>query len=903
MAEKVPSLRSTADPVDGTTERCAKRSKHEQAAEPGVPKQQIPRPGYGKMGRQVRIVANHFLVTFQPRIAITHYNCKVYVTSDENRPLRSTVKRKVLDALRDNSDFKGLPFAYDGEQNLYVAGKHEIRLKEYQVSLPPDHRRVSPTFTVELAYAAVIDMATIAAVIRGETDKRSQDALRVLDIVIREHASKKCYILQRDCFFSKSFGRGVNLQGGAETWKGYHASFRLSQNGLSLNLDTATTIMIKESKVEVFVEELCKKKTRHFTNEDYVKCKRVLKGILIHNDLQKERNPRPHKILGFSPAANSSQTFRLKKKNSPDTMDDFEEITVADYYATIKGVALNAPFQRALDVGRKDRPTYFPMEHCSIVPGQRYKRSLTTIQRQGMIRECKLNPDQRVRVINSMMQTNKFHDDDMVKSFDVRIDDKMVRLEARVLDPPQLQFAKNHRETPRNGRWNFNVDRQMNQPASTGKWIVVWFKSRRTLNVNAKKIGNDLVDVASKKGMKFGAFEVFEEKDHEHERMSPAQRVERMIERLRSAVRDAQGIPVPAARWPLILAILPEKSPDLYIPFKKICETKLGVVTQCIVPPNGQANPKYLSSVSLKINLKLGGYNSVLASEDSKTLPKISSVPTIIFGLDVSHGSAGDSESPSVAAAVATFEWPRFSRYTCSIRAQKPKVEIIRGLFEQNKDGHDAGMVQDLLMQFFLKSAAPGRRLEERKPQQILVFRDGVSESQFQQVLEKEVGAFKAACRAMEKDYNPRITFVVVQKKHHTRFFQDQNFGNVAPGTVIDRTVCHPRYYDFYLVSHAAIGTSRPTHYHVLCDEIGFTADDLQQITHGLCYTYSRCTSAVSVVAPAYYAHVAAAHCRNFLDSSDSSSESTVRAADHDERCLSALPKLHDNVLQKMFYA
>lgn len=31
-------------------------------------------------------------------------------------------------------------------------------------------------------------------------------------------------------------------------------------------------------------------------------------------------------------------------------------------------------------------------------------------------------------------------------------------------------------------------------------------------------------------------------------------------------------------------------------------------------------------------------------------------------------------------------------------------------------------------------------------------------------------------------------------------------------------------------------GTSRPTHYHVLHDEIGFTADDLQELVHSLSY-------------------------------------------------------------------
>lgn len=31
-------------------------------------------------------------------------------------------------------------------------------------------------------------------------------------------------------------------------------------------------------------------------------------------------------------------------------------------------------------------------------------------------------------------------------------------------------------------------------------------------------------------------------------------------------------------------------------------------------------------------------------------------------------------------------------------------------------------------------------------------------------------------------------------------------------------------------------GTTRPTHYHVLLDEVGFSADDLQELVHSLSY-------------------------------------------------------------------
>ncbi|CAN6303362.1 unnamed protein product [Urochloa humidicola] len=100
--------------------------------------------------------------------------------------------------------------------------------------------------------------------------------------------------------------------------------------------------------------------------------------------------------------------------------------------------------------------------------------------------------------------------------------------------------------------------------------------------------------------------------------------------------------------------------------------------------------------------------------------------------------------------------------------------------------------------------------------------------------------------------------------------------GNILPGTVVDQKICHPTEFDFYLCSHAGIqGTSRPTHYHVLYDENHFTADALQSLTNNLCYTYARCTRAVSVVPPAYHAHLAAFHARYYVEGEGSDSGST----------------------------
>lgn len=48
----------------------------------------------------------------------------------------------------------------------------------------------------------------------------------------------------------------------------------------------------------------------------------------------------------------------------------------------------------------------------------------------------------------------------------------------------------------------------------------------------------------------------------------------------------------------------------------------------------------------------------MLAVEQSPSIPLVSKAPTIILGMDVSHGSPGQSDVPSIAAVVFfALEW------------------------------------------------------------------------------------------------------------------------------------------------------------------------------------------------------------------------------------------------------
>ncbi|PPR83790.1 hypothetical protein GOBAR_AA36925 [Gossypium barbadense] len=135
-------------------------------------------------------------------------------------------------------------------------------------------------------------------------------------------------------------------------------------------------------------------------------------------------------------------------------------------------------------------------------------------------------------------------------------------------------------------------------------------------------------------------------------------------------------------------------------------------------------------------------------------------------------------------------------------------------------DKVDDGIMKEALLDFYTSS-------EKRKPDQIIIFRERVSESQFNQVLIKLL-------RLGSPD-------------------------NVLHGSVIDNKVCHPKNNDFYLGTHAGmIGITRQTHYHVLLDQAGFSADDLQKFVQSLSYMYQMSTTAIFVVPPIFYAHLAA---------------------------------------------
>ena len=119
-------------------------------------------------------------------------------------------------------------------------------------------------------------------------------------------------------------------------------------------------------------------------------------------------------------------------------------------------------------------------------------------------------------------------------------------------------------------------------------------------------------------------------------------------------------------------------------------------------------------------------------------------------------------------------------------------------------------------------------------------------------------------CFVFQGAIDTKISIVICQKRHKTRFAYEQPDGtrlNCCPGVCVDAkggvgSIASATFVEFYLNSHTAIqGTAKSCKYSLIYDEIGIKLSELELLTYWSCYLYARCNRSVSYATPAYYAH------------------------------------------------
>ncbi|KAL4195795.1 hypothetical protein AMTRI_Chr04g242840 [Amborella trichopoda] len=844
------------------------------------------RPGYGRAGDRCVVNANHFLVQLSCN-EIVHYD--VTITPE----VRSMERNRIIisDLIRLHKDSLGrrLP-AYDGRKCLYTAGPLPFASKNFTIKLSDEVagsstlQRREKEYTVTIRFAAIVPIDHLRQFLQGRQLDCPKEAIQALDVVLRELPTRNYIPVGRN-FYSPKLGKIEKMPDGLECWRGYYQSILPKQMGLSLNIDMSSTSFYDPIPVIGFVCNLLKQDyPKQLSDQERVKVKKALRGVNIKVTHTKRR----YRVSGVTQESTSQLVFHNEEQGT--------DTTVVKYFMEKYNIRLKHVYLPALEVGNGRRAIHIPMELCEIVEGQHYKKKLNEKQVTALLRASCQRPRDREQNCINMIRKNRYPDDPYAREFGIRVSENITTVEARVLRPPMLKYHETGKErhcTPRTGQWNM-IDKKMVNAGAVPTWACVNFSK---LYPNAvESFCDELVAICRRLGMEFNPRPVIPFANARPEN------VERLLDHVHGRTSKTRPI--------LLIVILPDVTGSLYGQLKCLCETKYGIISQCCKPkhvtkPNRQ---QYLENVALKINVKVGGRNSVLIDAVQKRIPMVTDQPTIIFGADVTHPQPGEDSSPSIAAVAASQDWPEITKYKVMVSTQAHRREIITDLYtcQHLPTGLvHGGMIRELLISFW--------RENRLKPQRIIFYRDGVSEGQFAQVLLEEMDAVRKACASLEVGYLPPVTFIVCQKRHRTRLFANNHnnqssvdrSGNVLPGTVVDTKICHPTEFDFFLCSHAGIqGTSRPAHYHVLFDENNFTADGLQSLTNNLCYTYARCTRSVSIVPPAYYAHLGAFRARYYLDPNLSDSGSVADRGNREagDVAIRRLPDIHNDVKNVMFF-
>ncbi|XP_043691980.1 protein argonaute 7-like isoform X2 [Telopea speciosissima] len=864
------------------------------------------RPDSGGLeGSLIPLLANHFLVQFDSSQKIFHYD--VEISPHPSKEIARMIKQKLV---QDHSAaFSNVQTAFDGRKNIYSPVEFQNDKLEFYISLPiPMAKSIWPSneisnttekhhelklFRVNIRLVSKFDGKELSCYLSKEGEDWAplpQEYLHALDIVLRQGPIEKCIPLGRS-LYSSSMGGTKDIGGGAVGLRGFFQSLRPTQQGLALNVDFSVTafhesigiIQYLQKRLES-LKDLSQRKTRGLVGEEKKEVEKALKNIRVFV-CHRETDQR-YRVHSLTNEATENLWFKDR---------DGKDLRLVDYFKDYYNFDIQFRNLPCLQIS-KSKPCYLPMELCVVCEGQKYLGKLSDDQTAKILKMGCQRPRERKAIIDRVMggtfgPTSSEHG----REFKLHVSREMTRLNGRVLQPPKLKLGDNGHITnlvpSRHDRqWNL-LDSHVFEGTRIERWVLISFGGTPDQRSNIPRFMDQLSQRCEQLGIYLNKNTLIRPQFEPIQVLNNVTLLESKLKKIhRASSRNLQ----------LLICVMERKHKG-YADLKRIAETGVGVVTQCCLYPNlAKLGSQFLANLALKINAKVGGCTVALYNSLPSQVPRLFELddPAIFMGADVTHPHPLDDSSPSIAAVVGSMNWPAANKYISRMRSQTHRQEIIQDLGE---------MVAELLEDFYQEV--------NKLPKRIIFFRDGVSETQFYKVLQEELRAIRVACSRFPT-YKPAITFMVVQKRHHTRLFSyksdpslaggDGLDENISPGTVVDTVITHPREFDFYLCSHWGVkGTSRPTHYHVLWDESRFTSDELQKLVHNLCYTFVRCTKPVSLVPPAYYAHLAAYRGRLYLERSDSPSIVKNTAATLSRSGppkATPLPKLNDNVRKLMFY-
>ncbi|KAJ7473799.1 argonaute-like protein [Mycena galericulata] len=770
----------------------------------------------------------------------------------------AAMNMRIIKALQDHvapTIFADTRVVFDGRKNIFAPIELDLGgdSREFDVSLSaPSAERPPHIYKVRLTYVAKINTEVLHRFVQGQQsqDNTVSTALMALNVVIRMEPSQKFPIKGRS-FFTPTETRAIGS--GLVLWRGYFQSIRPAIGRMLINVDISTGLMYKPGPlIDVCMEFLGignpQMLSAGITDRQRLSLQRFIVGIRVVTQNAASAAPgaepgpeRPPRVVRkLSKEAADRLTFVMRGGAS---------MTVAEYFRLISGRELRFPKLLCVEVGQG---ALIPLELCKVPPGQLVKKEVPDDKKTALVEFATMRPKQRLESIRRGLDVLAYGQSEYVLKFGLKVNPNVLTTQARVLQAPRLQYGASSNPDasivdPKKGVWNM-ADKRFFRPATISAWVLILFQSQNYFsNEVAAEVATSFVAGCRSTGM------IVIDPKPIVRRVNPQGDIPKDLKAAGAACVSEKKVKNPA----LFVVVLPEGGNELYTIVKHWGDVTMGIPTQCLKSRKcTRANIQFWANVALKVNVKLDGIN-VITDPTQVAILSDPRNPTVVMGADVMHPGAGSNGPPSFAAVVSSVD-SNAAKYVAIQSVQASRQELISDL----KDMSKSLLEKYMLYRERVEKVDPSRTA----PKRLIFYRDGVSEGQFQQVLDQELNLSQAAC--LDLKINPTITLVVVGKRHHVRFFPTNErdadkSGNCPAGTVVDRDVGHPTEFDFYLQSHGGIlGTSRPAHY----SENNLTADTMQALSFALCHVYAGSTRSVSIPAPVYYADTVCARAKIHFD-------------------------------------
>ena len=560
----------------------------------------------------------------------------------------------------------------------------------------------------------------------------SYDLIRALDISILQFArwqqvqdDPEWYICGNKAFRARAESNNLGKTGVYKALKGYYVGLKTCLAGLVLVSDLNVTCFLACGEMINLMWQAggfrdfqgflraCQDGLNYRTENDI---SAVIKGCKIK--LSHSGHWKKCKLLG--PPANSRRSeFEFNGK----LMD------VETYFAEVFNIKIRYPDLPTINIGSKQRPLLIPAELVQVPGGQNRSSKVKGDMTAQLIKLAAARPQDRVTFLTDTGEVNNdsggvvnvLTNDETSKAFGLdSVKKELLQVRARLL--PQAKLVYGHGQicdTKLSGSWNLEK-KQFVGPAFDKQYQVLIVQSGGVPN-NFKENVLTFISNVNKECNQTG----MDLKFHG----PPVNCVDNIPElREKFQIMKDRGTDI-------VLVLMTH---DSYANVKFAADG-IGLVTQCVKWRNVERSPRGIfSNILMKVNAKLGGTNHLLMSrgdsggettfqEPPNSLAWVLNVPCMFVGIDVSHPDPG-SDRPSIAAVTGSLDG-RGSQYAAHISSQIGKTEVVSCLedslyciIQAFKDNNDGAL-----------------------PKYMICYRDGVSDSQFDVVLDHELPAIHGA--------------------------------------------------------------------------------------------------------------------------------------------------------------